>query len=112
MRRFLLLFALVPVFGFAGAGWSAEVMLTQMNIYPGQFSPDPLIVKQGEPLRILVTTMVREHVNRLSILPWVQASDTLVPGQTTVIEFTPDQIGDFEIRNIGHGFIGILRVVE
>ncbi len=104
--------ALVGLVLLGQAANAAEVRLEQVNIYPGVFSPDPLIVKKGIPLRILVTTGVREHVNRISILPWIDASERLSPGKTIVIEFTPDQIGDFKIRNIGHGFTGILRVVE
>ena len=109
MRAFLLAICLI---GAAAAAGAAEVGLEQVNIYPGEFSPDPLIVKKGEPLRLLVTTQVREHVNRISILPWVEFSDRLSPGKTTVAEFTPDEAGDFEIKNIGHGFTGILRVID
>ena len=98
--------------GLAGAAGAAEVKLDQVNIYPGEFSPDPLIVKKGEPVRLLVTTQVREHINRISILPWIEFSNRLSPGKTTVVEFTPDETGDFEIKNIGHGFTGILRVAE
>ena len=104
--------ALVALVLLGQAANAAEVRLEQVNIYPGEFSPDPLIVKNGIPLRILVTTGAREHVNRISILPWIGRSERLSRGKTTVIEFTPDQIGDFKIRNIGHGFTGILRVVE
>ncbi len=104
--------ALIGLIGFGGVADAAEVKLEQVSLYPGEFSPDPLIVRKGEPLKLLVTTRVREHVNRISILPWVAQSDRLSPGKTTVVEFTPDETGDFEIRNIGHGFTGILRVVE
>ncbi|MDA2922478.1 hypothetical protein MYX07_04410 [Patescibacteria group bacterium AH-259-L07] len=84
----------------------------EQSVYPGYFSPDPLIVKKGRPVRILATTKQREHINRISIQPWISRSETLLPGKITVIEFTPDQAGEFEIRNIGHGFIGILKVIE
>ncbi len=112
MRTFTFLFALIGLIGFAGSTEAAEIKLEQVSIYPGEFSPDPLIVRKGEPLKLLVTTQVREHINRISILPWVARSDRLSPGKTTVVEFTPDETGDFVIRNIGHGFTGILRVVE
>ncbi len=112
MRTIVFLCALIVLIGFGGAADAAEVKLEQVSLYPGAFSPDPLIVRKGEPLKLLVTTRVREHVNRISILPWVARSDRLSPGKTTVVEFTPDETGDFEIRNIGHGFTGILRVVE
>lgn len=88
-----------------------EINLEQ-SVYPGFFSPDPLIVKKGIPVKLSVTTKHREHINRISIQPWVSRSDTLSPGKITVINFTPDQIGEFKIRNIGHGFEGILQVVE
>ena len=104
--------AMLGLIGFGRAADAAEAKLEQVSLYPGEFSPDPLIVRKGEPLKLLVTTRVREHVNRISILPWVAQSDRLSPGKTTVVEFTPDETGDFEIRNVGHGFTGILRVVE
>jgi len=69
-------------------------------------------VKKGIPVRISATTKQREHINRISILPWVKSSDTILPGRVTIIEFTPDQVGEFTIRNIGHGFEGVLKVVE
>ncbi len=111
MRRLVFL-SVLALTGVANAATAAEARLEQVSIYPGEFTPDPLVVKLGDPLKLLVTTRVREHVNRISILPWVAQSERLSPGKTTVVEFTPDEIGDFEIRNIGHGFTGILRVVE
>ena len=112
MRTITFLGALIGSIGFAWIADAAEIELEQVSIYPGEFSPDPLIVRKGEPLKLLVTTRAREHINRISILPWVARSDNLLPGKTIVLEFTPDKTGDFEIRNIGHGFTGILRVVE
>lgn len=112
MRASVLVCVLICLIGYGGVADAAELHLEQLSIYPGEFSPDPLIVKKGEPLTLLVTTRVREHVNRISILPWVAQSERLSPGTTTVVEFTPDEAGDFVIRNIGHGFTGILRVVE
>ena len=112
MRALVFLLVLVGLSGLGKAASAAELDLEQLSIYPGEFSPDPLIVKKGEPVTLRVTTRVREHVNRISILPWVTQSERLSPGTTTVVEFTPDESGDFEIRNVGHGFTGILRVVE
>ena len=112
MRTAVNLCVVIALIGIGQASLAAEIRLEQVSIYPGEFSPDPLMVKKGEPLRILVTTRVREHVNRISIRPWITVSGTLSPGKTTVVEFTPDQAGDFKIRNIGHGFTSILRVIE
>lgn len=104
MRALVLVCVLVGLSGIGEAASAAELDLEQLSIYPGEFSPDPLIVKKGEPVTLLVTTRVREHVNRISILPWVAQSERLSPGKTTVVEFTPDEVGDFVIRNVGHGF--------
>ena len=84
----------------------------EQSVYPGYFTPDPLIVKKDIPLELSVTTKQREHINRISILPWISSSDLLIPGKVVIIEFIPDQTGEFKIRNIGHGFEGILKVVE
>jgi len=88
---------------------SQEFNLSQF-LY-SHFEPDPLVVQKDIPLKIYATTDRREHVNRLSILPWITSSDLLAPGKATLIEFTPDQTGEFTIRNIGHGFTGVLEVV-
>ena len=111
MQLKMFMISIFGVIALSAAAEGGEYKLVQ-TVYPGKYSPDPLVVKKGEQVRILATSKDEEHVNRVSILPWVKASDTLLPGKFTVIEFTPDKIGDFKIRNIGHGFTGILRVIE
>ncbi len=88
-----------------------EFKLVQ-TVFPPSFNPDPLIVQKGIPVKIYVTTTQREHVNRISILPWVRSSDVLLPGKVTIVQFTPDRTGEFKIRNIGHDFAGTLIVQE
>ena len=51
MRTVVILCALIGLIGFSGAADAAEVELEQVSIYPGEFTPDPLIVKKGEPLK-------------------------------------------------------------
>ncbi len=106
------LLALVVVAKLGTAQPKVQVVKLEQSVFPGFFSPDPIIVKKGIPVKILVTTKQREHVNRISILPWVSSSEVLTPGKATVIEFTPDRTGVFKIRNIGHGFEATLKVVE
>ena len=104
----------VIVLALVGPPTYAQEQVVELfqSVYPGFFEPDPLIVRVNVPVRILATTKDREHVNRVSILPWIQSSDRLAPGRTTIIEFTPDRTGDFVIENLGHGFRGTLRVIE
>ena len=49
MRTLTFLCALIGLIGFAGVADAEEIKLEQVSIYPGEFSPDPLIVRKGEP---------------------------------------------------------------
>ena len=89
-----------------------EVEMT-MNVFPtGKFSPDPLTVKKGAPVRLLMKALQREHLNQVSIRPFVTNVTLEPPGKVTVIEFVPTMTGTFKIRNLGHDFEGTLIVVE
>ena len=84
-----------------------------MNVYPtGKFSPDPLTVKQGIRVRLLMKALQREHLNQISVRPFVTNVTLQPPGKVTVIEFVPNKTGTFKIRNLGHDFEGTLLVVE
>lgn len=84
-----------------------------MNVFPtGKFSPDPLTVKKGVPVRLLMKALQREHLNQVSIRPFVTNVTLEPPGKATVIEFVPTATGAFKIRNLGHDFEGTLIIVE
>ncbi len=84
-----------------------------MNVFPtGKFAPDPLTVKKGVWVRLLMKALQLEHVNQISIRPFVTNVSLEPPGKVTVIEFTPTRTGTFKIRNLGHDFEGTLIVVE
>lgn len=84
-----------------------------MNVFPtGKFSPDPLTVKNGVPVRLLMKALQREHLNQVSIRPFVTNVTLEPPGKVTVIEFVPITTGTFKIRNLGHDFEGTLIVVD
>ena len=84
-----------------------------MNVFPtGKFRPDPLRVKKGMRVRLLMKALQLEHVNQISIQPFVSNVSLEPPGKVTVIEFTPTRTGTFKIRNLGHDFEGTLIVVE
>ncbi len=104
------------VFGGLGPSLGAQASVQEFALimdYPGnRFYPSALTVKVGQPVRLFVTTLTREHVNRLSIEPWVKQSEVAMPGQVIVVEFTPDKVGTFRIMNVGHRFTAPLIVVE
>ena len=76
------------------------------------FFPDPILTIVDQPLRMMITTQAREHVNRLEILPFVRTSDIIFPDRITIIEFTPTDAGQYQIVNAGHGFTGDILVFE
>ena len=111
MRRLVFL-SVLALTGVANAATAAEARLEQVSIYPGEFTPDPLVVKLGDPLKLLVTTRVREHVNRLAFFRGSPNLRGCPPGKTTVVEFTPDEIWRFRDSQHRTRVHSILRVVE
>ncbi len=90
---------------------SIRVVSVIQELY-SNFYPDPIISIVDQPLRLLVTSDREEHINRLQILPWIQSTDLVRVGEILTVEFTPDTLGTFQIRNIGHGFTGDIIIVE
>ncbi|MEE9324736.1 MAG: hypothetical protein V3U90_04190 [Dehalococcoidia bacterium] len=88
-----------------------EVALIE-NYAADRFFPRSIVVLKDVPVRIYLTRLHREHINSFTILPWVDSTAAIYPGEIGVIEFTPDQLGEFKIRNVGHHFAATLTVVE
>lgn len=82
------------------------------NYAATQFYPQNMVVLKDIPVIMYLTRLHREHVNRFTISPFYSSSAVILPGEIGVIEFVPDQIGEFKIRNVGHGFEATLIVVE
>ncbi|MFQ5796623.1 MAG: hypothetical protein ACE5JP_16460 [Candidatus Bipolaricaulia bacterium] len=73
-----------------------------------QMLPDRVVVRKGVPVRLYNVAV--EGVHRLSLAPLVAESFFVRPGEVIVVEFTPEQTGTFEIRNLSRGFSGTLIV--
>jgi hypothetical protein len=82
------------------------------NYGASRFYPDRFVVLKGTPLRLYITRLHREHINRFTIDPFVRSTAFFPPGAMGSIEFTPDRAGEFRIRNEGHGYEAALVVVE
>ncbi len=110
----VLTLAAVIIILVSGISWASPVqeIAVIQELYPGNFFPNKVTVKKGIPVKIYITTTDEEHINRVSIQPFVSSSELLETGEVTVIEFTPDRAGEFKIRNIGHGFEGTIIVEE
>ena len=59
-----------------------------------------------------LTRLHREHVNKFTIAPFFSSSEVILPGEVGLIEFLPNQVGEFKIRNVGHNFEATLVVVK
>ena len=82
------------------------------NYAATQFYPQNMVVLKDIPVIMYLTRLHREHVNRFTISPFYSSSAVILPGEIGVIQFVPDQTGEFKIRNVGHGFEATLIVVE
>jgi hypothetical protein len=81
------------------------------NYAANRFYPDSFVVVQGVQVRLHITRLHQEHVNRFSIEPFVRSTAFVPPGTRGFIEFVPQQTGEFRIRNEGHGYEASLSVV-
>jgi len=82
------------------------------NYAATRFFPQYIVLLKDIRVRMYLTRLHREHVNRFTITPFYSSSEVILPGEIGVIEFLPDQAGEFQIRNAGHNFGATLVVVE
>ena len=69
-----------------------------------RFYPSTFIVLKDVPLTLVMTRLYREHVNRFTIEPFIFSRSFATPGNVIDLTFTPDQSGQFKMRNVGHFF--------
>ena len=82
------------------------------NYTSTRFFPRMIEVVKDVPVKLYLTRLHREHVNQFTISPFLNFTPEIFPGEVGVLEFVPDQLGEFKIRNAGHNFNGTLVVVE
>lgn len=79
-----------------------------------EFSPNPIQVKKGEPVRLIITATDHDHGFQLDAF---HIKQKLKKGEPTTIEFTPDKAGTFPFKcsvfcGLGHGGMKGKLVVE
>lgn len=82
------------------------------NYAATRFFPQNIVVLKDVPVKLYLTRLHREHVNRFTIQPFFDSSEVILPGEIGVMEFLPDQTGEFKISNVGHNLAATLVVVE
>ena len=75
----------------AGAGGVQEVAIT----VKGGYTPDIIVVKAGQPLRMRFTRQESSTCSEMVLFPDFNQSAKLPEGQEVSVEFTPDKPGEY-----------------
>ena len=75
----------------AGAGGVQEVAIT----VKGGYTPDIIVVKAGQPLRMRFTRQESSTCSEMVLFPDFNQSAKLPEGQEVTVEFTPDKPGEY-----------------
>jgi cytochrome c oxidase subunit II len=93
---------------------AAQVHEIQMTAKKYEFSPDPVRVKKGERVRLIITATDRDHGFKLEAF---NVEQKLKKGVPTTVEFTVDKAGSFPFKcsvhcGFGHGGMKGTLIVE
>jgi len=75
----------------AGAGGVQDVAIT----VKGGYTPDIIVVKAGQPLRMRFTRQESSTCSEMVLFPDFSQSAKLPEGQEVTVEFTPDKPGEY-----------------
>jgi plastocyanin domain-containing protein len=75
----------------AGTGGVQEVAIT----VKGGYTPDIIVVKAGQPLRMHFTRQESASCSEMVLFPDFNKSAKLPEGQEVLVEFTPDKPGEY-----------------
>lgn len=92
----------------------SDVHEIQLTAKKYEFSPNPIRVKKGEHVKLVVTAVDHDHGMEIDAF---HIKQKLKKGVPTTIEFTPDQAGTFPFKcsvfcGFGHGGMKGTIVVE
>ena len=91
-----------------------EVKQIQVTAKKYEFSPNPIRVKKGEPVKLTITAKDHDHGFQIDAF---HIKQRLKKGEPTVIEFTPEKAGSFPFKcsvfcGFGHGGMKGTIIVE
>jgi len=67
-------------------------------IVKGGYTPDVLVVKAGQPVRLNFTRQETASCSEMVLFPDFNRSAKLPPGETVTIEFTPEKPGEYDFQ--------------
>jgi cytochrome c oxidase subunit II len=113
---FLLSTALMPggMAALAPPQGAAQAHEIQMTAKKYEFSPNPIHVKKGERVRLVITAIDHDHGFKLEAF---NIEQKLKKGVPTTVEFTADKAGTFPFKcsvhcGMGHGRMKGTLIVE
>lgn len=79
-----------------------------------EFSPDQIVLKRGEPVKLVLTSQDRTHGFFMKAL---KIDTDIKPGQTTEVDLTPETPGTYtticdHYCGVGHGNMHMTIVVQ
>lgn len=77
-----------------GAGGAQEVAVT----VKGGYSPDVIVVKAGQPVRLQFTRQESAVCSEQVLFPDFNQSAVLPEGEEVAVEFTPETAGEYEFQ--------------
>jgi cytochrome c oxidase subunit 2 len=94
-----------------GPGQAHEIQMTAKKY---EFSPNPIRVKKGERVRLIITATDRDHGIKIEAF---NVEQKLKKGVPTTVEFTADKAGSFPFKcavhcGFGHGGMKGTLIVE
>jgi cytochrome c oxidase subunit II len=93
---------------------AGQVHEIQMTAKKYEFSPNPIRVKKGERVRLIITATDRDHGIKIEAF---SVEQKLKKGIPTTVEFTADKAGTFPFKcsvhcGLGHGGMKGTLIVE
>jgi len=67
-------------------------------IVKGGYTPDVLVVKAGQPVRLNFTRQETASCSEMVLFPDFDKSAKLPTGETVAIEFTPEEPGEYDFQ--------------
>jgi plastocyanin domain-containing protein len=67
-------------------------------IVKGGYTPDVLVVKAGQPVRLNFTRQETASCSEMVLFPDFDQSAKLPTGETVAIEFTPEEAGEYDFQ--------------
>ena len=67
-------------------------------VVKGGYSPDVLVVKAGQPVRLNFNRQESASCSEMVLFPDFNKSAKLPEGETVTIEFTPDKPGEYDFQ--------------